>query len=333
VGQQRAQAGLGRRRGKGEPPQPRGQGQPEPQPAGRGLHVALHARDLPGQEHAGPGPQLQLGRERHWRVDKSVAVRAAQPLELGLLQPRDHPKDALLLGVRELGLAAHQIEHGLPGVLGPQLDHGESLAPRARVGQAHGLERPVRQGQQAGRGQGLDGHAALKVQLLLEVPRRRGPASQQRLDKGEVLLPVHGAVQVVELLGLVARPPKRLGHVHGLRGHDGRDGVIEIEVLGPHDLGQGPAQAVRGQRPCGDDDAPRVGQGRVVQACDLSAFEGHPGPGLDLGRDPRREAVAVHGQGLARWDAGRLGRGDDQGAQGAHLLLEQPDRRLGFVRA
>ena len=85
---------------------------------------------------------VQTGRS----IDVSITMYAAEAQELGPLQARNQAEYPGLSPVSHFGLAAYQIVGVAGGVLGPQLNQSVGSAARARVGEAHRLERPEGQG-------------------------------------------------------------------------------------------------------------------------------------------------------------------------------------------
>ena len=241
-----------------------------------------------------------------------------------MLQAGDHPQDALLRAVGQLGLEPDQVVGGAVAVLHAQLD--DRIGPRVgfRIQQAHRLHRPEHHGVAAALGHDLDGNAALEVGHLLEVLGDDLLGLQQGLVKGVVLRLGHGAVEVVGAL-VVARRPEDDGHVDAVGVHDRRDRVVEVEVLGVRQALEVLGQRVGGQRARGHDRR-AVGRNlrhRLVQDANVRvALQGL--------RDRLREEVAVHGQGRARRHPHRVRRFDDEGAQAAHLFLEDAGGALDF---
>ena len=204
---------------------------------GGALHVALAAGDLAGEAQPGLGAQAQLAVEQLRRIEEGVAVQAAQPRELGVLQAGDHAQDAGLLAVLELGLEAHHVPQRAQRIVLAQLHHGvRTLAVPVGVGQADGLHRPEAQGVAAALGHHLDGQAAVEVgRGGLPVLERGLLRGQQRVEEGLVLAARHRAVDVVGAgaggAGLVvARLAPGDGRVDRVEVHDGGDGVEEGEL-------------------------------------------------------------------------------------------------------
>ncbi len=164
-------------------------------------------------------------------------MQAAEPRELGLLEPRDHAEDADLLAMFQLGLEAHHVPQRAEGIVLPELHHGvQARARMMGVGEADRLHRAVGEGLAAALGHDLDRQAAL------EIGRRRLPllergllAGNQRVDEGVILRLVERAVDVVGVAAagpdlVVARLQPAHAHVDAVMMHDRGDGIEEGEL-------------------------------------------------------------------------------------------------------
>ena len=80
------------------------------QPDRGGFHIALAAGDLAGKAQPRLRVQPQRAVEQLRRIEEGVAVQAAEPRELGVLQPRNGAEDARLFAVLQLGLEADHVE-------------------------------------------------------------------------------------------------------------------------------------------------------------------------------------------------------------------------------
>ena len=167
------------------------------QAAGRALHIALEAGDLACKEDVGVLLEAEPCAQHPGCVEEGVAVHDAVADELRIPQRRDHGKDALLLAKRQVRLEADNVIQRAPGVVAPELHDGIVVAPGARVAQADRLERAVAQRVLPAAGHDLDRHAALKDVPVLEAVNLRLLGVDQLLPEGQILLPVHGAVDVV----------------------------------------------------------------------------------------------------------------------------------------
>ena len=256
-------------------------------------------------------------------------MQAAEPGELRLLQPRDHPEDADLLGIFQLGLESHHVEQAAQRIVLAQLDHRMGPPAALGFGQAHRLHRAEAQGLAPARRHHLDGQAAV------EIGRARFPflefglvARQQRIDEGLVLRAVERAVDVVgAVAGRAALVVARLepGHIEidALAMDDGRDGIEESQRIFAAKRADRLGQARRGQWTGGDD---RVAPFDRRQAFDLAARKRN--------QRARRAAVAVTSSAkpsrstASAPPAGSLWRSprcQDQRAATAHLLMQQAD--------
>ena len=167
---------------------------------GSRLHVALHARDLACQEDAGAGLQGAVGIQDGRCIDIGVAVHAPKAHELGMLEPWDKPEDPGLLGIGELGLAAHEVAGLAVQALHPELEQRPRTPARPRIRETHRLQRTKAERLGTALGKGLHGHAALEVPLLFKLPALHLFRRAEGLVEAEVLFPVHGTVQVVALV-------------------------------------------------------------------------------------------------------------------------------------
>src|SRR5881398_4018939 len=91
-----------------------------------------------------------MGREGAGRIDVRVAVDAPEAQELSLLEARNHPKHALLVGNLEARLEAHQVPHLARAILLAQLHDGvglRAMTPGVSPGilEPHWLHRPEAQ--------------------------------------------------------------------------------------------------------------------------------------------------------------------------------------------
>ena len=77
-------------------------------------------------------------------MQKGVAVHDPVTEEFRLLKTRNHGEDPFLLAPFEACLKAHQVEHGLFTVFGPQLDGGKGPAAGPGINEAHRLHRAER---------------------------------------------------------------------------------------------------------------------------------------------------------------------------------------------
>ena len=165
-------------------------------------------------------------------VDEGVAVHHAKARELRVLEPRDHAKDALLLAKAQVGLEAHQVVGACLGVLCTQLHGGPGAPARARVCEAHRLERPKAQGVHARARHLLDGLAGGEELAALEVLVDDALSAHELGDEGLVALLVEGRVEVVRLAAfVVARLRKDHLAVDGRGLDDGGGGVVESQAL------------------------------------------------------------------------------------------------------
>src|ERR1035438_9759839 len=93
---QRAQRGLTGERAWLFSSGPRGGVLPRHQAGGDGLHVPLHAGNLPRKEDLGAGAEMQGGGKQRGRIDKGIAMDLAEAQELGVFEAGDQAQNARL---------------------------------------------------------------------------------------------------------------------------------------------------------------------------------------------------------------------------------------------
>ena len=134
VGEQRAVRRGRRRRQRAAPPSRSAAAKrPASSPMAAEFHVAFAAGDLAGKAQARLGAQPQRAVEQLGRVEEGVAVKPAEPRELGLLQTGNGAEDPSLLAVLELGLEAYHVEQRAEPVVLTQLDDGIGLDTAAHA--------------------------------------------------------------------------------------------------------------------------------------------------------------------------------------------------------
>ena len=137
---------------------------------------------------------------------------------------------------------------------------------------------------------------------------------------------VHGAVQ--EILAALAVARGREGHrqVEGVPLHDRGDGVVEVEPARPTAWASHSARgsAVRG--PVARREAGRVSGRAPARSPPSGSADARA-----TARDRPGEGQAVHGEGIARRDAGLPGAAEDQRIQALQLGLEDARGAGGIV--
>ena len=116
-------------------PEPLGGGEAAGDQADRGaLDIAFAAGDLAGEAQPRLGLEAEPGVEQARRIEKGVAVQAAEPREFRRFEPGNHAEDPRLLAVFQLGLEADDVEERAERVVLPQLHDrvGLRLSARAR---------------------------------------------------------------------------------------------------------------------------------------------------------------------------------------------------------
>ena len=220
-----------------------------------------------------------------------------------------------------MGLEAHDVVDRPLRVVPPQLDHRVGIPPRPRVGQPHGLHRPVAHRVLPAAGHDLDGHAALEHAAVVEAVHLRLLGGAQLLTERLILLLGHRAVDIIRRPLVVPGREIRAVHVDALEGHDRGGRVVEIQ-RGPLRVegGQFLRQRVGREGPGRDDHA------ALRDVRHLRLRHGDEGMALDALRHGVGKSRAVHGQGSARRHAVRVGAAHDQAPHPAHLLLQKADR-------
>jgi len=146
-----------------------------------------------------------------------------------------------------------------------------------------------------------------------------GFGGDEGVEEAIVLFFGEGAVDVVGGALVVSGGEIDLVHVDGGGIDDGRDGVVEGEVVGA-----GEALELGGQRGAGEWAAGEYGEGVGVvffQVRDFFAMDFDPGFGGDAGCDAFGELYAIDGERVASGDGGSVGFGEEDAACSAHLLL------------
>ncbi len=207
-------------------------------------------------------------------MDVGVAVDLAVAEEVRVLEAGDHAQDAGLLAELEVVLEADEVVGVGAEVFLAELDGGVGPAAGLGVGEAGGLHGAEAQGVAAAAGGLFDGKAAFEVlqfgaaggwQVLRAVEAVGRGASQllrrERLRrvrrrasmKAFVLVLGEGAVDVVGGALVPAGGEVDLVHVDGGGVDDGRDGVVEGEVVGAGEALELGGEGGDGERAGGED--------------------------------------------------------------------------------
>src|SRR5688500_8399409 len=154
--------------------------------------------------------------------------------ELRVGEPRDHSKNALLLGNPQSGLKADKVPHRAGAILLAELYHGPWATAGAGIVEANGFHGTESERLAATLGHDLDRHASLEIRHLVEVVRAILVAGGHRVEERLVFLARHRAVQVRAFVagafhGLLAitRRAEDDVVVDGLERDDGCNRVIE----------------------------------------------------------------------------------------------------------
>ena len=261
---------------------------------------------------------------------KVVAMDLAVADEAGGFESRQGAEHAALLGPRHPGLEADQVVLAAGEVFLAKLDHGVG-ARAVRRPEAYRLHRSEAHGVLATAGELLDRQAAFEEERPFELAQLDRLRLEQGAAKAPVLFLAEWAVQVVVASLAVARGPEQTVVVEAFSRNDGRDRVIEVEMVRTDQVLDFPGQGFRRQGAGGDDAVAarvRFGQGRQFLAPQFDQRVR-----FDRGRDVGGEARPVHGQRSAGGNGIPAGRGDDQGAEVFHLPLQQAGGMVRVVAA
>ncbi len=190
--------------------------------------IAFDADELPGEKQCAASFELQRIEEELRRIDERVAMEAPIPEELGLFEPGDHAKHALLFRVGQFSLKAHQVVTGAMDILRSQLDDGGGLDSGSGVFQSDRLEGAKLHGLAATFCQHFNRHAGFKIGRLLKFLRLYLFRGHQGIVKGIVLCFRHRTIQIIISALIIARGTKDHVHIDRVCVHDRRDGVVEI---------------------------------------------------------------------------------------------------------
>ena len=196
-------------------------------------------------------------------------MHAAEAHELAVLESRHKPEHPLLLGIGELGLAAHQVAGFAIQILGAQLQDSPRPPARARIREAHGLERTEAQGFRSALGQSFNRHASLKMNFFLEVAAMYFLRTREGVIKPIIFFPRHGAVKIIPsrfpFFLAIARSPEDHGHIKGMGPHDRGDSVVKIAVLHADLCPERGRKVFRGQRARRNDHISKAIKHRIVK--------------------------------------------------------------------
>ena len=134
-----------------------------------------------------------------------------------------------------------------------ELDDGERAAARPRIDEPHRFHRAEQKRLPAAPPLFLDRQAPFEEEPLLECPELGELGVHQRFIEAVELLLSHRTVQVVGSSLVVAAGQERAFGVYGTGAYDGRDGIIEIEILAARELLYRLAECLRGKWACRDD--------------------------------------------------------------------------------
>ena len=214
-------------------------------------------------------------------------------------------------------MKADQVIERASGVILPQLHHGIGHFARARIHEAHRLERAKGQRLPPARSQDLHGQATFEHQRFFKAVRIVGLRGDKGVIKAVVFRLRHGAVEVIRAAA-IARSAKNLAHIDGFQGDDGRGRVEKVQFMHAGQRLNGAHQGFVRQR-AGGEDGGRFRDGvHHLASGDFNqrfAFQ-------DL-RHAEGKRFPIHRQRAARGHACPLGAIENQRIQQGHLRLEQ----------
>ncbi len=232
---------------------------PGHQPDRGTFHIALATGDLSGKAQAWHGLEAQGLVQQFRAVDKGIAVNAAEPGKLRILQPRDHLEDFLLGTVFQLGLEPDHIIQRAELVILTQLYHRMGFHIAVRVGEANWLHRPKAQCFDAAFGHDLDRQATLEIgRILFPFLEFSFRSFEQGIDEARILLFIHGAVDIV-LAGaagtgfVIAGLIPRLVEIDAVGVDDRCNGIKKRQLILAGQAADGSGEIGRGQGAGSDD--------------------------------------------------------------------------------
>ena len=231
---------------------------------------------------------------------------------------RDHGKHPLLLRPAEMGLEAHDVIDGASAVVLPQLHHRIGLLAGFGIFQANGLQGAVAQGILSPPGHDLHGHAAFKDLFVLKAMHRRFLCIRKLPDKVQILLPIHGAVDVIRGALVIAGGEPAVIHIQRFKAHQWGRRVIEVQALCAAEIvGNRRRHGIGGQG-AGGNDRRTLGDLRELLMDDLDVL-------VLLQRlgDGRSKCNTIHCQCAACFHAVFLGTAHDQAAQVPQFFLQK----------
>src|SRR6185312_13571574 len=169
------------------------------QPDRGGFDIAFATGDLSGEPQARLDSEPQRAVEQLRRIEKCVAMQAAESCELCSFEAGNRAENAYLLAVFQLGLESDHVEQRAEFVVLAKLHDRVRLHVRPmRIGQPERLHRPVPQRLRAALRHHLDWQATVEIGRRGFPLVERGFLSRdQGFDEGVILLAAERTVDVV----------------------------------------------------------------------------------------------------------------------------------------
>ena len=223
----------------------------------------------------------------------------------------------------------------------PELDGRVWLTARPRIGEADRLHRSEPQRILPAMRHHFDRQTALEKFFLVEIMDSGRLGRRERRVEGAILLRRHRTIQIVagavigsagfrlwalgsrRRIPIPAGGPEHLTHVDRLGKDDRADGVVEVQVLGAHQLHDRLGERFGRQRPGGHDHGIRRRPSRNRR--DLFAHERDERVLVNRLRDRARKQLAVDGQRRPGRYARHFGGMHHQRVEPAHLFFQQAD--------
>ena len=151
------------------------------------------------------------------------------PHKLCVFKSGNHGENPLLLAEFQVGLEPDYVIHGSGGIFLAKLNVRPRAAACVGVDKPHRAQRSVAQGIPSAPRHNLNGHTSLVNLGVGDIEVVQGSAlrGNKRVIKRVILVPLHGAVDIVGFSAVVPRAHKNPVHIHGIRGDNGRNGVEE----------------------------------------------------------------------------------------------------------
>src|SRR5581483_10069362 len=202
--------------------------------------------------------KLKRGTQKFWRRDECVAMHLPITHELRFFKSGDESKDALLLGIFQVGLKANKVEQIARKIILSQLNDCVRPLARARVFEAGWPHRTEHQRIFAALGDDFHGQTALeemagfyaRANRIFERAQFNPFGSQQSVNERIVFVFGEWTIDVIAAIFstlIVTRGAESDLHVDALARDNRCDGVEEIEMLLTAQFGNFLRERGRGQ--------------------------------------------------------------------------------------